>query len=91
MGGINTEEARSACESWLRHLQESVVVTVPSKDLLADAILVSLAIGHTPQDCLCVALAQREQAPLITNDRKLQERAARVGIAVNEPGHWEIN
>ena len=43
--------------------------------VLSVAVDLALAISHPLQDCLYLALAQREQAQMVTADRKFWSRA----------------
>lgn len=45
-----------------------------------DAFDLSVALDHPSADCLYLAVAIREQAPLITGDRQLYERAVAAGL-----------
>lgn len=62
------------------HLEEltrlsRVVVLCPSTDLVAHALDIGLAIHHPVCDCLCLACAEVEEAPLVTADGKLRDAA----------------
>ena len=50
-------------------------------DLIDAAQRLSARLDHPVYDCLYLALAQRLDAPLVTADRKLAEKAQAVGLA----------
>lgn len=52
------------------------IVLAPSRTVLARAQAISLDLRHALVDCLYVALAEREAAPLITADATFITRAA---------------
>lgn len=52
-----------------------VVVLRPSADLAPHAAAIALEIGHPVYDCLYVACAEVEEAPLVTADAKLCDAA----------------
>lgn len=55
----------------------------PSQALLPRALAMSLIIDHPVYDCIYLALAEREQLPLVTDDRKLAAAGAKLtGIAI---------
>ena len=69
-------QARAACALWSGFLQSGVLSLVKEDDqILSVAVELALSIPHPLQDCLYLALAQREQAPLVTADRKFWSRA----------------
>ena len=52
-----------------------VVVLRPAADLVAHASAIALEIGHPVYDCLYLACAEVEEAPLVTADGKLRNAA----------------
>ncbi|MGE0722933.1 MAG: type II toxin-antitoxin system VapC family toxin [Alphaproteobacteria bacterium] len=70
------EEARVLVASWTRALDRNVVALVPSVPLLDDASHLAIEMRHTLQDCLYLALARRNDALLVTADRRFAERSA---------------
>ena len=54
---------------------DDVVTLFPAGDLLAHAAAIALQINHPVYDCLYVAHAEAEEAPLVTADRRLREAA----------------
>ena len=53
-----------------------VVTLRPSSELIVPATAIALALDHPVYDCLYLACAEAEGAPLVTADRKLQVAAA---------------
>ena len=74
-GELAAEEARLRCEHWLDRLRKGLFVLTPDQELLSDAMALSTDLKHPVQDCLYLAAAQRADAPLITADRALHDRA----------------
>ncbi len=72
---IPAQEATDRCAAWLRMLDRAVISLVPERELLDDAIALSVKLRHTLQDCMYLALALRLDAPLVTADKPFQERA----------------
>jgi predicted nucleic acid-binding protein len=75
-GEATGEEAGSRCRNWLRHLRTGIVTLVPERELLDEALALSLEIRHNLQDCLYLAAARRADATLITADRRFHDRAS---------------
>jgi predicted nucleic acid-binding protein len=75
LGEIAFEEARAACGLWAQAIQKGVLALVPDEKVLAAAVALALKLAHPLQDCLYLALAEREQALLVTADPKFQARA----------------
>ena len=73
-GALESEKARLYCLD----LPLNLSWWVPDAELLAPALTLAAQRGHAVYDCLYVALAIRENAPLITADRRLAERFAGV-------------
>jgi predicted nucleic acid-binding protein len=72
---IALEEARGALKLWTDAIQNGVLALVPDDELLPAAVELALKLAHPLQDCLYLAVAQREQAVLVTADPKFQARA----------------
>ena len=53
-----------------------VIALRPSSDLVAHAAAIAIAIDHPVYDCLYLACAETDGAPLVTADTKLQRAAA---------------
>jgi predicted nucleic acid-binding protein len=75
LGEIAPDEARAACKLWGSAIEKGVLALVPDEQLLSEAIELALKLAHPLQDCLYLALAEREQAVLMTADPKFQGRA----------------
>ena len=75
LGEIATEDARTACRLWAAAIERGVLVLVPDEEVLPSAVELALKLQHPLQDCLYLALAEREQSALITADSKFQTRA----------------
>ncbi len=54
---------------------DDVVELSPSADLLAHAAAIAIEIDHPVYDCLYLAGAEVEEAPLVTADRRLRDAA----------------
>ena len=52
-----------------------VVMLCPSSDLVARASAIALEIAHPVYDCLYLACAEVEEAPLVTADGRLRDAA----------------
>jgi predicted nucleic acid-binding protein len=72
--------SRKQAELALDRLVQDIVLAVPSRELAADAFRLSQKHDHSVYDCLYVALARREDAPLMTADAKLSALAAAAGV-----------
>ncbi|MGH7279091.1 MAG: type II toxin-antitoxin system VapC family toxin [Candidatus Rokuibacteriota bacterium] len=59
---------------------DGTVRLVDDEDLVSAALTLALDLGHTVPDCLYLALAEREGAPLITADRRLGDLARARGV-----------
>jgi predicted nucleic acid-binding protein len=75
LGEISPQEARAACELWARAIESGALSLVPDEEVLPAAMDLALKLAHPLQDCLYLALAQRDQAVLITADPKFYARA----------------
>ena len=75
---VHTKELteKQVVERW-DALAGSPVALVPSGELLEAALRLSLEIDHPVYDCLYMALALRNNIPLITDDRDLFRAARR--------------
>ena len=65
---------------YFRCVRGLVQVEVPVEELHEVALRLALEEDHSPYDTLFVALAHREDAPLLTYDRKLIERFPEVAL-----------
>lgn len=71
------EDGRRACDLWSRALATGAVTLFPDERYLPGAIELALKIRHPLQDCLYLAVAEHNAAPLVTADPKFAERACR--------------
>ena len=69
------EDARPYLEECAR-LVDAVALT-PAADFTAHATDIALQIDHPVYDCLYLACAEVERAPLVTADRRLRDAARR--------------
>ena len=60
----------------------SLLVLVSDEGLLSSALAIAIEQNHPIYDCLYLALALRENASLVTADRKLASLAGRMGLKV---------
>ncbi|WP_422929684.1 type II toxin-antitoxin system VapC family toxin [Singulisphaera sp. PoT] len=74
-GEAKTEETRRRCSIWRRHLDAGAISLVSDREIIEEALGLSLGIPHNLQDCLYLALAKRLDASLVTADRVFHERA----------------
>ncbi len=65
--GYLTEEKARTC---LRELRSSNIVLYEPDNLIDSALKLSLELRHSVYDCLYLALAVREDIPLVTADKK---------------------
>lgn len=72
-GELDAEQALTR----LARLREAPVAWVATADLLPEACRWATALGHPVYDCAYLALAARENAPLVTDDRRLHAVAQR--------------
>jgi predicted nucleic acid-binding protein len=82
LGEIAPEEAHKACELWAGAVEKGVLALVADEEILTAAVDLALQLAHPLQDCLYLALAEREQAVLMTADPKFQARAQAAYAAV---------
>ncbi len=75
---FSAEEAGACCEHWLEQLRKGLVALTPDIELLPEAIALANTLPHGLADCLYLTLARRFEAPLLTADRRFQERAVSV-------------
>ena len=67
-------------------LDDILAWTAPTAELVARAAALSVVHGHPVYDCLYVALAAREDEPLVTADERLVEVGRQAGILVEALG-----
>ncbi|MDP2996794.1 MAG: type II toxin-antitoxin system VapC family toxin [Bryobacterales bacterium] len=69
-GEIESRDAETAVDLWLRAIADGVITLVPDEADLPRAVKLALALKHPLQDCLYLALAERLGATLTTADEK---------------------
>lgn len=69
-GQVSVEQA----EASLKALPDWFQTLTPSADLHQSAFRIARTLGHPVYDCLYIALAARDAAPLITADKALLRR-----------------
>ncbi len=74
---MDVEDARSACGLWRRALESGALSLVPDQPYLPHAIELAMELRHPLQDCVYLAVAEQNSAPLVTADPKFAERASR--------------
>lgn len=75
--GMDERVAREAA----RHARRLPVTRVPVARYADRAFDLSVALGHSSYDCVYLAVAITERAPLVTADRRLHRIAAQAGLA----------
>lgn len=75
MGELVPGEAEDRCHHWLSELEKGLFRLTPDRELLPEAIALSTKLKLSLQDCLYLAAAIRSNAPLVTADRTLRDRA----------------
>lgn len=71
-GELDGAEAAAIVEDFRR----IAIVTLPLTPLLPSAFAIAAAAGHSPYDCLYLALAEREDCRLVTADRRFYDAFA---------------
>ena len=69
-GQVSVDQA----EASLKALPDWFQTLTPSADLHQSAFRIARTLSHPVYDCLYIALAARDAAPLITADKALQRR-----------------
>lgn len=72
------EISRSQAEVSHAELAAAPIVWTPTGDVTADAFLLALDLGHPVYGCLYLALAVRQNVPVVTADRRLLALGASV-------------
>ena len=65
-----------ASGKWLELVGEQITRFVPARELLLPALEMSVELRHPIYDCLYLALALREGAVLVTDDRAFLRKTA---------------
>lgn len=76
LGLIDEKHARRRFQEMRQIVSEPGIKLIDDDLLLARAMEIAMQIRHPLQDCLYVALAEAEQAELVTADATLLRRAA---------------
>jgi predicted nucleic acid-binding protein len=63
--------SRQSAEAAVVAIEERKIPTAPSSSLLKDALAIAATFDRTVYDCVYVALAVAEDAPLVTADERL--------------------
>lgn len=71
---LKKEIAQAQASLAVELLQHSPLTLESSLPLAARALALSLRLSHSVYDCIYLALAEREQVPLVTADMRLVER-----------------
>lgn len=75
MGEMNSEGGVARCNLWRQNLEDNSIVLVSNQELLASAERMAMTLRHPLQDCLYLALAQRERVSLMTADEAFAKKA----------------
>lgn len=75
---LAASEANESVEDWLDALSNETVHLIIDDRLLVEAAQIACDIKHPLCDCLYLALARRLEAPFVTADRTLMQRASTV-------------
>ncbi len=77
--GMDADDARAR----LSHGQALGIERRSIQPYTDDAFDLSIALDHPSADCLYLAVAIREDAPLIAGDRRLYDRALKAGLGAH--------
>ena len=75
---LSADEARESVEDWLDALSNETVHLIVDDRLVTEAAQIACEIKHPLYDCLYLALARRLDAPFVTADQTLIQRASTV-------------
>ncbi|MBI4906202.1 MAG: type II toxin-antitoxin system VapC family toxin [Acidobacteria bacterium] len=78
LGEIELDDAKEALGMWVDALKEGVIQVQTTLEDVRHAANFSLQLNHPIQDCLYLALAQRNSSRLATADRKFADKAKSV-------------
>jgi predicted nucleic acid-binding protein len=78
---LRVEHAAQALDALIRAVADGTIRLADDEELVAPALVLALALGHTVPDCMYLAAAEREGAGLVTADRRLEELARERGVA----------
>ena len=74
--GMQAEDAAAPLSTWKRTIDRRLITILPTEPLIDDAAHLAIEMRHTLQDCLYLALARRNDALMVTADRRFAERSA---------------
>jgi predicted nucleic acid-binding protein len=78
---LSKERAKAALGEWAQMLANVIVQLIANEELYPMAVDISFRTSHPLQDCLYLAAARGAKASLITADRSLQRRGARMATS----------
>ncbi len=81
-GELTLELADRAISALSSSFSENIIRLAEDETFVASAFAIAIAIAHKLPDCMYLALAERESAPLATADERLARVAERRGITV---------
>jgi predicted nucleic acid-binding protein len=73
---LRGEVEGTAAAGILEHFRRVAIETFALMPLLPSAFAIASAAGHSVYDCLYLALAEREDCPLVTADRRFYQAFA---------------
>jgi predicted nucleic acid-binding protein len=73
-GTVSIEEANAMLEMWFAAAADGPLVILPDEPDLPQAARLALDLAHPVYDCLYLALAERQNVPLVTADLAFIER-----------------
>ncbi len=77
-GNVSTSEALTGIEAALIWFE----TLIPIEELRVRALALAIELGHPIYDCFYLALAERENAPLVTADEAMIAAARRAKVKV---------
>ena len=81
-GEVTLELAERAITLLTSSFSDNIIRLADDETFVASAFAIAIATSHKLPDCMYLALAERESAPLATADEGLARVAQRRGIAV---------
>jgi predicted nucleic acid-binding protein len=88
---ITAGEAKEHCQEWFADLRDDAVQIVPDEDILMQAVELSVKLRHPLQDCLYLAVAERQCIPLITADEPFLAKAGHHYPEIHLLTKWRMN
>jgi predicted nucleic acid-binding protein len=80
-GDVDKPDASAALQIAVAHFER----IVPTDQLAARALELAVDLRHPIYDCLYLALAEREQVPIVSADARLLSAARRIGTIEAKP------